>query len=69
MNPAAPIAAFSGPAVQTGNPSLPPVAQDSSRDARRQKAARSAWGGLRPYLIGIVIAILLALLILSRYLG
>ena len=77
-NPSAEIASILGQANQTAssNEAVPSVfvfripRRMHQPDFRnRRKASRSVFAGLRPYLIGIVILILLALLILSfRYL-
>lgn len=61
MTPAAKAVAVAGPVIRNAGPNVP--------NSRRRKASPSAFGGLRPYLIGIVILILLALLLLSRFLG
>jgi len=67
--PAANTAAISGPAIQAASPNFVPPVQNPSQVPKPRKAPRSAWSGLRPYLIALVILILLGLLVLSHYMS
>jgi serine/threonine-protein kinase len=67
--PAAKTAAISGPAIPAVNPNPRPPVQVPLPNPRPRKVPRSAWSGLRPYLIALVILILLGLLVLSHYLS
>jgi len=67
-NAAAGSAAFPGATIPSASPNDPQAGQSISRDSRRRKSSASALGGLRAYLVAIVIVILLALLVLSHYL-